>query len=121
MKVSVIIPHSAEYKPFYHDAVRSVRRQSYGADIINVEMDEHTGLTTAANIGAARAEGEYIMRLDCDDKLHPLAIFTMMTHLERNGHHAAVCSDYWEMDKDGNVGNVVKQPDPPASCLHDDT
>jgi glycosyltransferase involved in cell wall biosynthesis len=92
MKVSVIIPCYNQGR-FLGEAIESVLDQTYPADrieiiVVNDGSTDHTeeialkypvtllsqpnkGLPSARNMGISASNGEYILPLDSDDKLHP--------------------------------------------------
>jgi CMP-N-acetylneuraminic acid synthetase len=116
MRVSVILPMTPAYAEFVPAAQRSIKNQS-----ILVEMVSFTALgnvAQATNEGAREASGEYIMRLDCDDYLHPLAAEIMLNYLDAHADVAAVYSDYWEIDENGTEGDIISQRVPPhPGCM----
>lgn len=117
MRVSVIIPRTTEYLRFYPKAVESVQSQQREAEIITINAD---GLSVgeATNLGVSQSKADYVMRLDCDDWLHPMAIQIMVNYLEAHPQVAAVYSDYQIADEDGNPGEFAKQTIPPhPGCM----
>lgn len=117
MKVSIIIPCTTEYMKFYQQAVDSVKEQTRLAEIVTVQADDMSvGLAT--NEGVRRAQGDYVMRLDCDDYLHPYAVQIMLNHLETAPNIVAVYSDYWHADENGHTSIVGHQNVPPhPGCM----
>ena len=116
MKVSIIIPRTTAYADFYADAVESVQTQEREAEIITIKAD---GLSVgrATNIGVRQSSGEYVMRLDCDDWLHPFALQVMVNYLDAHPQFVAVYSDYL-LPNEGHPPIIVEQCSPPhPGCM----
>ena len=113
--ISVIITATEKYRAFLERAVQSVRDQLVDIDLVIVEGDGRK-LSEVANEGVRLAKGEYIMRLDADDWLHPACCVTMAAHLDIAHDLAAVYSDYWETDC--LTEQIVSQPSiPHPACM----
>lgn len=105
MKVSVILPVVDKYMDYHEDARDSIRWQT--VDVHLVEFTSSMNPAKATNMGAKEAPTEYIMRLDCDDMLHPMACEIMSDYLDRHPNTAAVYSDYWEIGPNNEMGPVI--------------
>jgi CMP-N-acetylneuraminic acid synthetase len=81
-----------------------------------IYLAKHEGLAHAANIGIARAKGQYVMRLDADDWLAVHHLEKMMSTLLRHDGNA-IYSDYWPFEN-GKIGDMKIQKDIPlGSCM----
>lgn len=114
-KVAIIIPHCEKYDHFYAAA-----RDSAGVQSIAIQR--HTvsrrNVAAATNEGVGHTECDYILRLDCDDMLHPDACLVMSNYLDNHPEVAAVYSDYYEMDEEGTPGELIFQHPPPhPGCM----
>ena len=74
-------------------------------------LQSNKGLVITNNIALRLARGEYIMRLDADDYLDPNAISVLAAKLDRNPDVGLVFPDYYEVDEDGEVINLVRRHD----------
>lgn len=74
-----------------------------------INFEESMGLPHCANKALQLAEGKYIMRLDADDKLEPLALLVMSNALDVRPEVGLVYPDYYKMDEDSNVGEIVRR------------
>ncbi len=74
-------------------------------------LQSNKGLIVTNNIALRLARGEYIMRLDADDYLDPNAISVLAAKLDRNPEIGLVFPDYYEVDEDGDVINLVRRHD----------
>ena len=131
--ISVYIP-SHNYGRFLADAVQSVRDQSYpnwelivvddGStddtsqvlekfdDLPNIRIIRHErprGLRAVANRCFGEARGEFILRLDGDDLLHPRALELLVAEVQIPGV-AFVFPDYYYLDELGHVIGVETLP-----------
>jgi len=70
---------------------------------------ENKGLNATNNIGLRVATGKYIMRLDADDYLDAHALELLSSVLEKNEDIGLVFPDYYMVDIDGQVLEVVKR------------
>ena len=130
--VSIVIPcHS--YGRFLKQAIDSALAQSVGCEVIVVDdastddtqyvasrypeirymrLEAKGGVSRASNYGIQRATGQFVMRLDADDYLHPDCALILSTHLRNNPEIVGVFSDYVSVDVNGNKISVVDQPKP---------
>jgi len=84
--------------------------ERYGThEKIMAVFQQNKGLTATNNIAIRAASGKYIMRLDADDYLDPHALEVMSGFLERNPDVGLVFSDYFHVDKDGEVLEMVRR------------
>jgi len=67
------------------------------------------GLTVSNNIALRLSKGKYIIRLDADDWLDFNALQIMSNYLEKYPKVALVFPDYYEVDKKGNLLNLVRR------------
>lgn len=117
MKVSIILPVVEKYSHFAKEAEASIDAQTIPVEKIIIDANGKN-VAQASNEGAAKAKGQYIMRLDCDDKLHLAAIQLMINYLDMNPACAAVYSDYYEVNEKGEIAGIVEVKDiPHPGCM----
>jgi glycosyltransferase involved in cell wall biosynthesis len=73
--------------------------------------NEHRGVTAALNDGLRRASGEFIARMDADDRSHRERIAQQLDFLRR--HPAVVAVGCWvrRIDEDGDVIAIGRWPE----------
>lgn len=131
-KISVLLPvHNGA--PYLREAIDSVLGQSFGDFELIVIDDEstdetpriiasygdwrvrpirvpHGGLVNALNAGFKFARGEYIARMDADDRSLPDRLAIQSAYLDRNADIDIVCSDIYVIGPDGRrSGTQVQQ------------
>jgi glycosyltransferase involved in cell wall biosynthesis len=75
MKVSVIIPYTDRDMDLLPRAMSSAERQTVAPhEIIPVHDKDYRGIPWARNTGFAKATGDLIIPLDCDDWIDPMYI-----------------------------------------------
>lgn len=67
------------------------------------------GLTKSANVAIREATGRYVMRLDADDYLDPHALLVMVTTLDANPGVGLVYPDYYHVDENGVVMEMIRR------------
>ncbi len=72
-------------------------------------FQENKGLNATNNIGLRAATGKYIMRLDADDYLDAHALELLSGVLEKNEDVGLVFPDYYMVDIDGQVLEVIQR------------
>jgi CMP-N-acetylneuraminic acid synthetase len=133
-KVTVyIVNHN--YGRYLEQAIESVLNQSFGdfevlifdngstddsKDImaryarheqILAYSQENIGLSRTNNIAIRRSRGQYLLRLDADDYLHPNALELLAGTLERRPDIGLVFPDYFLVDAEGRVLEVMQRHD----------
>ncbi|MEK9723184.1 MAG: glycosyltransferase [Rhodospirillaceae bacterium] len=78
---------------------------------VRLILQQNKGLTVTNNIALRAARGDYIMRLDGDDYLHPDAVATMRQALDGDPELGMVFPDYFEVDEAGEVLAEVRRHD----------
>jgi len=76
---------------------------------IRIIEQENKGLNVTNNIALHLANGKYIMRLDADDYLDENALLILSNVLDTKPDMGLVYPDYYEVDSDGEVINLVRQ------------
>src|SRR5688572_22031959 len=87
---------------------------------IRVLRQPNAGTTAAANLGLARAQGQYVARLDSDDLSYPHRLQTEVDFLDRNPDVALVGGGSDIIDDEGQVIGTrnVQTDDPARTLLH---
>jgi len=78
---------------------------------VSLILQQNKGLTVTNNIALRAARGDYIMRLDGDNYLHPDAIGRLRAELDADPALGMVFPDYFEVDEDGQVLTEVRRHD----------
>jgi glycosyltransferase involved in cell wall biosynthesis len=74
-----------------------------------IRFDKSKGLPYAANTALKLATGKYIVRLDGDDILDENALMVMATFLDARQDVGLVYPDYYKIDSEGRVGEIVRR------------
>lgn len=82
-------------------------------------FQENKGLNVTNNIALRAARGEYIMRLDADDWLDPHALQVMAGILDRDPGVGLVFPDYYTVDVEGRMIELVRRHNFTDVELHD--
>lgn len=72
------------------------------------QIDNAGKLPGAINLGLEQARGEYLTWMQADSIYDPRAIEVMVSELEKNSAIGQVYADYWKIDADGNVNEVIE-------------
>lgn len=140
-RISVIIP-CYNHGAFLADALESVRRQTRPADEVLVIDDGSTdntaevagrdpqvryirqsnaGLAAARNRGIEESCGDFLLFLDADDRLTPIALSAGFEALRSNAEWGAVYGDFERIDARGgaipSAHRLQHQPDMYAALL----
>ena len=83
--------------------------RSFEPDIRVISI-ENAGVEYASNLGLSLLQGEYILRLDADDRLCSNYLAVMVAELERSSA-AFIYSEYTQIDMEGNPTKQVYLPD----------
>lgn len=76
---------------------------------IRTMRQDKKGLLTTSNIALRLSQGKYIMRLDADDYLDENALLVLSNILDTNPKIGLVYSDYYLVDEDGEIQEVVRR------------
>lgn len=80
---------------------------------------ENKGLNVTNNVAIRAARGEYIIRLDADDYLDENALSVMSGVLNRNTNVGMVFPNYYNVDANGGLLEMVRRHDFEEVTLHD--
>ena len=118
---------------FLREAIESILSQSYSNNEIIVVDDGSTdntsqiaasystlrylyqqnqGLSAARNTGLQESRGEFVVFLDADDRLLPIALETGVEYLHMAPHYAFASGHFSVIRMDGSV-----KPQPPKPCV----
>jgi glycosyltransferase involved in cell wall biosynthesis len=78
-------------------------------DKIQIILQHNKGLNVTNNIAMRTASGKYIVRLDADDYFDDNALQILSSALERHPDVGLVFPDYFEVDVDGNIQEMVRR------------
>lgn len=93
------------------DHSKEIIRNYESYERIRTVFQRQKGLAVSNNIAVKMARGKYIMRLDADDYLDENALNVMVGTIERHPQVDMVFPDYYLVDEDGNVLEVVRRHD----------
>ena len=82
-------------------------------------FQKNKGLNVSNNIALRIAKGKYIMRLDADDWLDTHALEILYKSIEKNKKIGLVFPDYYEVDEQGKIINLVRRHDFKKVTLRD--
>lgn len=100
------------------DSRSVIERYTSNPKIVTV-FQENKGLNVTNNIALRAARGEYVIRLDADDWLDPHALQVMSAMLDRDAGLGLVFPDYYTVDVEGRVIEMVRRHDFADVDLHD--
>lgn len=139
MKVSVIVTNY-NYDKWIRRCIRSLLNQNFNNYEIIIIDDYSTdnsknilleyssnpkvktvfnptnmGVGASSTIGAKKALGKYIVRVDADDYVHEDFLKCLYLWASFNNSHAVAC-DYQEVDFNENVSSTYSQTKEPLAC-----
>ena len=91
------------------DGTRKLLESFTDPRIVLINQDKN-GLTKSLNKGLARAQGEYIARMDADDVSLPERFERQVSYLDENRDVALVGCIFKEIDEEGNVTALIEVP-----------
>ena len=78
---------------------------------LTIFRQKNIGLTKSIRKAFTMASGEYVVRLDADDWMHPKCIEMLVQKIEISKNIALVFPDYFEVDETGHVIRRIKRHD----------
>jgi glycosyltransferase involved in cell wall biosynthesis len=80
-----------------------------GGSLVRVVRAAHQGLSAARNVGVAQARGAFVLPLDSDDMLMPLALATLLEAARRNPRASFItaCLRSFDADPDRPTGGWI--------------
>ena len=89
----------------------AILRQLEGTPRVRLSRNpEALGLRAVVNAAIEAATGEFVMRLDADDLLHPRALEILVDEAARHPEAGVVFPDYFYVDTEGRVTGVECLP-----------
>ena len=85
-------------------------------DIVYIKNKKNRGLPASLNIGINKSRGQYIVRVDADDWVHPEFINILYLHLNLNPDLHAVACDYNLVDNRQRVISTENCEKKPIGC-----
>jgi len=76
---------------------------------VEIIYQNNKGLNVSNNIALKIARGKYLMRLDADDFLDENALQIMLNQIEKDDNIGLVFPDYFLVDAEDNIINLVKR------------
>ena len=92
------------------DGCAEILRSYRDARIVGLQNRDRLGLTRSLNRGLRIARGDYIARIDADDRAHPQRLRRQAAFLDRYPDHILVGSGYREIDAAGEVIATWRKP-----------
>lgn len=93
--------------------------ETYDDPRIITIYQENKGLNVTNNVALRAARGEYVIRLDADDYFDENALAVMSRVLDRQPTVGMVFPDYYHVDIDGHIIEMVRRHDFDDVTLHD--
>lgn len=91
------------------DSREVISRYSHHKNVKTIFSDETNGLRKASNICIRKAKGEFVMRLDADDRLHENCIEVMVSKIRRShGDLDFIFSDYYYLKGDAHKASGLE-------------
>lgn len=75
-----------------------------------IKNSQPVGLQKVANKVLQIAKGKYMMRLDADDWLHEMALFTMINKIKDNPNAGIIYGNYFYTDENGKILGIETRP-----------
>ena len=85
------------------DDSRKIISRYAGQDRVRIIFQENKGLNVSNNIAVHASNSDYIVRLDADDYFDENALLVMVNAISQSNDLALVFSDYYYVDKSGEV------------------
>lgn len=90
--------------------------QQFMGDIIYIKNKKNIGLPGSLNKGIKNAKGQYIVRVDADDWVHPQFLCLLYYHLNLNVNLDAVACDYQIVNNKQKVLSTENCENKPIGC-----
>ena len=81
-----------------------------------LKNEQNKGLPYSINKGIKKANGQFIVRVDCDDYVHNDYLRFLSTYLQLNNNVDAVACDYNTVDQNQNLIERINCNDVPIGC-----
>ena len=91
------------------DGSREIIERYSAHEKIQTIFQHNKGLNVTNNIAMRTATGKYIVRLDADDYFDNNALQVLSSVLDKHSEVDLVFPDYFEVDADGNVQEMVRR------------
>ena len=85
-------------------------------DIVYIKNKKNKGLPASLNIGINKSRGQYIVRVDADDWVHPEFVNILYQHLNLNVELHAVACDYNLVDNQQRIISTENCEKKPIGC-----
>lgn len=93
------------------DNSRDKLEKFYNNKKIKIILQKNIGLNSANNVALKIAKGKYIIRLDADDYFDKHALEIMYQKFKRNPKLALVFPDYYLVDENNDIIEIVRRHD----------
>lgn len=85
-------------------------------DIVYIKNKKNKGLPASLNIGINKSRGQYVVRVDADDWVHPEFVNILYQHLNLNPELHAVACDYNLVDNQQRIISTENCEKKPIGC-----
>lgn len=93
------------------DSSKEILKEYVENQKIRILCLEKTSIGQVCNLALDQTSGKYIVRLDADDYLHTNALEIMTRDLERKPESALIFPDYYIVDDEENIVELVRRND----------
>lgn len=93
------------------DNSKEIIEEYASSDDISIIYQKNRGLNITNNVALKASKGKYIMRLDADDFIEPVALEKMVNELENDDQLGLIFPNYFIVDIDGNILSETKRHD----------
>lgn len=91
------------------DRSKTIIEEYRGNDKVTIIYQKNKGLNITNNVAMRASKGKYLMRLDADDFLEPIAVEKMVDVLEKDEELGLVFPDYYYVDINGLITGEEKR------------
>ena len=90
--------------------------KSYIGDLRYYKNKKNSGLPSALNLGIKKSRGQFVVRVDSDDWVHPEYLNTLSLALKLNNHLDAVACDYYLVNNNQEILEYKNCKKDPIGC-----
>ena len=101
------------------DSSKSIISKFKNNSKIRVVYQKNKGLNQSNNLALKISKGRFIIRLDADDWLDIRALEILVNAIKKDNEIGLVFPDYYEVDEEGEIINIIRRHDFSKVTLHD--